>query len=59
MPRKPRKAENLRAVLTQQSEKPGHLWLTSVIPATWEADIRRIMVHGQVGRIVLKTSFPK
>jgi hypothetical protein len=30
-----------------------------VILATWEAEIRRIMVQGQSGKIAYKTSSPK
>jgi hypothetical protein len=37
----------------------GRWWLTPVIPATWEADIRRIVVQGQPGKIVCKTPSPK
>jgi hypothetical protein len=33
--------------------------LTLVILATWEADIRRIMVHGKPSKIVLDTLSPK
>jgi hypothetical protein len=36
-----------------------HLWLTPVILAIWEAEIRRITVKGQSKRIVHKTPFPK
>jgi hypothetical protein len=38
---------------------PGHYWLTPVIVATWEAEIRRITVRGQPGHIVPKTPSPK
>jgi hypothetical protein len=31
------------------------LWLTSVIPNTWEAKIGRIMVQGQCGQTVHET----
>jgi hypothetical protein len=34
-------------------------WLTPVILATWEAEIRRIMVQGQTRQIVLTTLSPK
>jgi hypothetical protein len=36
-----------------------HQWLTSIILVTWEAELWRIMVRGQPGRIVLKTPSPK
>jgi hypothetical protein len=32
-----------------------HRWLTSVIPATQEAEIRRLTVQSQPGQIVFKT----
>jgi hypothetical protein len=35
------------------------LWLIPVIPATWEAEIRRTEVWGQPEQIVLETSSPK
>jgi hypothetical protein len=44
-----RKTENLA----------GCQWLTPVILATWEADIRRTVVLGQPGQIILKTPPPK
>jgi hypothetical protein len=37
----------------------GHQWLTPVILATQEAEIRRIAVRSQPGQIVHKTLFPK
>jgi hypothetical protein len=33
----------------------GHWWLTPVIPATHEAEIRRIEVRSQPGQIVTET----
>jgi hypothetical protein len=34
-------------------------WLSPVIPATWEAEIGRIKVPGQLRRIVGETPSPK
>jgi hypothetical protein len=34
------------ASLYQNSLKAMHWWLTPAIPATWEAEIRRILVGG-------------
>jgi hypothetical protein len=34
----------------------GHQWLTSIILATWEVDIERIAVQGQLGQIVHETT---
>jgi hypothetical protein len=34
-------------------------WLTPVILPSWEAEIRKIMVQGQPGQIVLETLSPK
>jgi hypothetical protein len=39
--------------------KAEHQWLTSVILATWEAEIRRTTVGGQAKQIVLKTPSAK
>jgi hypothetical protein len=36
-------------------EEGEERWLTPVIPATQEAEIRRIVVRSQPGQIVLKT----
>jgi hypothetical protein len=35
--------------------KVGYQWLMPVILASWEAEIRRIMVQGQLRQIVCKT----
>jgi hypothetical protein len=37
----------------------GHWWLTSIIQATQEADIRRIVVRSQPGQIVLQRAYLK
>jgi hypothetical protein len=37
----------------------GCQWFTPVTLATWEAEIGRIMVQGQPGKIVCKTPSPK
>jgi hypothetical protein len=39
----------------KKNEIPGRQWLTSVILATQEAEIRRLMAQSQPGQIVLKT----
>jgi hypothetical protein len=38
---------------------PQELWLTLVMLATWEAEIRKIKVRGQPGQIVLETPISK
>jgi hypothetical protein len=40
--------------LLEQVSQPGHLWLTPVILASHEAEIRRITVRSQPGQIVLR-----
>jgi hypothetical protein len=45
----------LRQKLVGKGRIAGHWWLTSIIPATQEAEIRRIVVQGQPGQIVLET----
>jgi hypothetical protein len=37
----------------------GHWWLMLVIIATWEAEIRKIVVQGQPQKIVQETQSPK
>jgi hypothetical protein len=39
--------------------RAGHQWLTPVVLATQEAEIRRIAVGSQPRQIVLKTLSPK
>jgi hypothetical protein len=34
-----------------------HQWLTSIILATWEAEIRRILVQSQLEQKIHKTPF--
>jgi hypothetical protein len=45
-------------IVSIKQNKAGCWWLTSVILATWEAEIR-IAVQGQLGQIVWKTLFQK
>jgi hypothetical protein len=40
---------------TKMDIKARHWWLTLVIPATQEAEIRRIKVQSQPGQIVPET----
>jgi hypothetical protein len=37
----------------------SYFWLTPIILATWEAEIKRIAVPSQPGEIVCKTPSPK
>jgi hypothetical protein len=46
-------------MLTIEKRGARGQWLTPVTLATWEAEIRRIVVQGQPGQIVLKTPSPK
>jgi hypothetical protein len=39
--------------------KPGHQYLTPVILATWEAEIRSTEVRGQFGQIVREAQSAK
>jgi hypothetical protein len=43
------------AINNSNSSKARYQWLALVIPATWEAEIRRIMVLGEPGQIVQET----
>jgi hypothetical protein len=36
----------------RKQNETGHWWLMLVIPATWEAEIRRIIVQSQPRQIV-------
>jgi hypothetical protein len=38
----------------QEQDTARHQWLTPVILATWEADIRRIVAGDQLGQIELE-----
>jgi hypothetical protein len=40
---------------TQEAEAARHWWLTPIILATQEAEVRRIMVGSQPGQMVHKT----
>jgi hypothetical protein len=40
----------------KRSRPAGHWWLRLVILTTWEAEIKRIVVQGQPGKIVHETS---
>jgi hypothetical protein len=57
------KTKGIDCILLIYLLKSGNLagcwWLIPVILATWEAEIRRIMVRGQPRQIVLKTLSPK
>jgi hypothetical protein len=41
--------------ILKENTEAGCWWLTSIIPATWKAEIRRIKVQSQLGKTVLKT----
>jgi hypothetical protein len=43
-----------RGALLKSERWAEHWWFTSVIQATWEVEIRRIMVWGQLRQIVCK-----
>jgi hypothetical protein len=44
---------------SENKQKKWTLWLTSLILATWEAEIGRISVQGQPRQIVQETPSPK
>jgi hypothetical protein len=46
-------------IRSHEKQRAWHRWLTSVILATWEAEIGRIYIQGQPRLIVLETSSPK
>jgi hypothetical protein len=45
--------------LKNEKHLARHWWLTSIIPAIWEAEFGRISVQGQPRQIVLQTSSAK
>jgi hypothetical protein len=55
----PEGRESTQWALSKLQEDSGCWWLTLAILATWEAEIRRIMVRGQPGQIVHETPSPK
>jgi hypothetical protein len=50
---------NLAGPYVKNKLQPGIGWLTPVILATWEIEIRRILVRGQPGQTVQLTPSPK
>jgi hypothetical protein len=52
------KPETVKIIIGKKNEA-GCWWLTPVILATHEAEIRRITVRSQPGQIVLETLFQK
>jgi hypothetical protein len=49
------KPQYLQKIKQNPRSLAGHWWLTPVILATQEAEMRRIMVQSQPGQIVFKT----
>jgi hypothetical protein len=47
------------ARMSQNKKQAGHQWLTPVIPATQEAEIRRITVQSQPRQILKKKPITK
>jgi hypothetical protein len=43
----------------RNTKEARYQWLTPVILASWEAEIRRIMIQEKSGQIVHKTQTPK
>jgi hypothetical protein len=43
------------SLVTKEMLQAGHLWLISIILATWEAEIRSIAVQSQPRQIVHET----
>jgi hypothetical protein len=67
-PKKLNKGQNLELGLVgnikmgkkekKKKTRAGCQWLTSIILATWETEIRKIEVRGQAGQIVFETFSP-
>jgi hypothetical protein len=45
--------------VSRKEKEAGRPWLTPVIPAAWEAEIRRTLFEDQPGQIVLETPISK
>jgi ABC-type transport system involved in cytochrome bd biosynthesis fused ATPase/permease subunit len=46
-----------KKIAIKNRSSAGRMWLTSIILATWDAEIGRITVHGQPRDIVQEISF--